>query len=91
MLVEEAAALFSRYSNDAALNQQQREAVRWEDPFAHLAQKKQEAATAARSEERDAALRRLSGFKVPLEVPAHSWINRKASFAPNRFGIKPGR
>lgn len=32
-----------------------------------------------------------SGFKIPQEVPEHSWIRRKVSAPPNRYGIRPGR
>jgi pre-mRNA-splicing factor CWC26 len=32
-----------------------------------------------------------SGFNVPQEVPAHSWLRRGVSAPVNRYGIKPGR
>ena len=30
-------------------------------------------------------------FKVPLEVPPHSWLKRRMGAPPNRYGIRPGR
>ena len=32
-----------------------------------------------------------SGFIIPQDIPAHSWIVRKLDAAPNRYGIRPGR
>ena len=32
-----------------------------------------------------------SGFRIPQEVPAHSWIRRGMVAPHNRYGIKPGR
>jgi pre-mRNA-splicing factor CWC26 len=32
-----------------------------------------------------------SGFIVPQNVPAHSWLKRGVDPPPNRYGIKPGR
>ena len=32
-----------------------------------------------------------SGFRIPQEVPAHSWMRRGIGAAPNRYGIRPGR
>jgi pre-mRNA-splicing factor CWC26 len=31
------------------------------------------------------------GFKIPLQVPPHSWLKRGVGAPPNRYGIKPGR
>jgi len=88
---EEAAAPFARYSDDAALNRMQREQVRWDDPFAHLAAKKHEEAKQRELLDRDASLRSLSRFSVPLETPSHSWLKRRIGAPPNRYGIQPGR
>ena len=38
-----------------------------------------------------AAALKKSGFKVPQDTPAHSWLKRAIGPPPNRFGIKPGR
>lgn len=32
-----------------------------------------------------------SGFRIPQEVPEHSWIRRGVGPPLNRYGIKPGR
>ena len=31
------------------------------------------------------------GFKIPQEVPPHSWIKRGAADPGNRYNIRPGR
>ena len=49
------------------------------------------AAAAARVPGGDAQLLQRSGFSVPREVPAHSWLRRGAPPWPNRYGIQPGR
>jgi pre-mRNA-splicing factor CWC26 len=32
-----------------------------------------------------------SGFRIPQEVPVHSWIKRGVGPGVNRYNIKPGR
>jgi pre-mRNA-splicing factor CWC26 len=49
------------------------------------------AAAAANTNPRERAAFQAAGFRVPQEVPAHSWLRRRLSAAPNRFGIRPGR
>lgn len=39
----------------------------------------------------DAALLQRAGFKIPTDIPAHSWIRRKIGPPSNRYHIKPGR
>jgi hypothetical protein len=31
------------------------------------------------------------GFRIPQEIPLHSWIKRGVGPRVNRYGIKPGR
>ncbi|KAH6804664.1 pre-mRNA-splicing factor of RES complex protein [Perilla frutescens var. frutescens] len=39
----------------------------------------------------DSVRMKESGFVIPQEVLAHSWIRRGIDAAPNHYGIKPGR
>jgi pre-mRNA-splicing factor CWC26 len=32
-----------------------------------------------------------TGFKIPQEVPAYSWLKRGVAAAANRYNIRPGR
>ncbi|XP_050372900.1 uncharacterized protein LOC126790623 [Argentina anserina] len=80
---------FARTRDDPELDKMMKERVRWGDPMAHLVQKKYP----------EAVLRNLgdnekmkeSGFIIPQEIPAHSWLKRGFDAAPNRYGIRPGR
>ncbi|EFJ45136.1 hypothetical protein VOLCADRAFT_94528 [Volvox carteri f. nagariensis] len=93
---EEASKPFARgdvdSSHDAALRNQ----VRFGDPFAHLARRKQSAAAAAAAdapltERYDLDKLNKSGFKIPQEVPVHSWLKRGVAAPANRYNIRPGR
>lgn len=88
---EEAALPFVR-GHDARLDAEQRERLRWGDPMAHLVKKKipELAAPVGLVEKRMDDLQK-SGFVIPLEVPAHSWLRRGLGAPPNRYNIKPGR
>jgi pre-mRNA-splicing factor CWC26 len=88
---EEAARPFAR-GPDPAADAAQRERLRWGDPMAHLVKRRQPEldappSLAAAHQER----LKQSGFVIPLEVPAHSWLRRGVGPPPNRYGIKPGR
>ena len=39
----------------------------------------------------DAALLEKAGFRIPPQVPRHSWLRRKLGAPPNRYSIQPGR
>ena len=68
-----------------------KEALRWGDPMAHLVKKKH-----VPTEVVDPLLARASdlkraGFKIPLQIPPHSWLKRGVGPPLNRYNIKPGR
>ena len=93
-LRREADAPFARADIAPEAEDAQRAAVRFGDPMAHLARKKQQNAeismpsvVAGISEEQ----LKKSGFRIPQEVPEHSWIRRGVGPPLNRYGIKPGR
>ncbi|KAG2482577.1 hypothetical protein HYH03_018501 [Edaphochlamys debaryana] len=92
---EEAAKPFARAQVDDAHDAALRTAVRFGDPFAHLARKKAgeagAAATAALTERYDSERLGKSGFKVPQEVPPHSWLKRGVAAPANRYNMRPGR
>ncbi|KAK9805845.1 hypothetical protein WJX73_006982 [Symbiochloris irregularis] len=88
----EAAKPFARTKDDADLDSALRERERFGDPMAHLVRRRQAQAPApAIVPEHMAKQMRKSGFMVPQEVPAHSWLKRNMGPPPNRYGIKPGR
>jgi len=87
---------FAHADIDADFEGKQREAMRFGDPMAHLSRKKRE----------NEALNlppvleglgfsmedlKKSGFKIPQEVPAHSWLRQGIGAPHNRYQIKPGR
>jgi len=88
---EEANNPFARADIDPQAEREQRDAVRFGDPMAHLARKKTNdelpSVVAGISEE----LLKKSRFRVPQEIPPHSWIKRGVGAPLNRYGIKPGR
>ena len=95
-LAEEATNPFARSDIDARADAAMREAERFGDPMAYLARRRERtgggdivlpSVVEGISEE---ALRK-SGFRIPQEVPAHSWMRRGVGAAPNRYGIRPGR
>jgi pre-mRNA-splicing factor CWC26 len=88
------AAPFARFADDAALDAATRAVSRWGDPLAGLTG----AATRADAEPvappvpgGDAEWLLRAGYKIPTEVPAHSWLRRRVGAPPNRYGIRPGR
>ncbi|KAH6761288.1 pre-mRNA-splicing factor of RES complex protein [Perilla frutescens var. frutescens] len=80
---------FARSRDDPDLDAMLKDRVRWGDPMAHLAKKKQ--LDTLLPNLGDSERMKESGFVIPQEVPAHSWIRRSIDAAPNRYGIKPGR
>lgn len=80
---------FARTRDDPDLDAMLKDRVRWGDPMAHLAKKKQ--LDTLLPNLGDSERMKESGFVIPQEVPAHSWIRRGIDAAPNRYGIKPGR
>jgi len=87
-LRKEATAPFARFADDAAMNERARRAPRWGDPVSG-------AGGAAPPEAppplREAAALARAGFRVPQEVPPHSWLRRGLGAPGNRYGIRPGR
>ena len=95
-LAEESTNPFARSDFDARADAAMREAERFGDPMAYLARRRERqgggdivlpSVVEGISEE---ALKK-SGFRIPQEVPAHSWMRRGIGAAPNRYGIRPGR
>lgn len=89
-------APFAHADIDADFENKQREAMRFGDPMAHLSRKKRQAEALNLPSVVDglgisAEDLKKSGFRIPQEVPEHSWIRRGMVAPHNRFGIKPGR
>ena len=89
-------APFAHADIDADFENKQREAMRFGDPMAHLSRKKRQAEALNLPSVVDglgfsAEDLKKSGFRIPQEVPQHSWIRRGMVAPHNRFGIKPGR
>ena len=59
--------------------------------MAHLTRKKQVESLPSVVAGISAEALAKGGFRVPQEIPAHSWIRRGAGAPSNRFGIAPGR
>ena len=90
-LREEAANPFARSEMDASADAAARETARFGDPMAHLTRKKQVESLPSVVAGISAEALAKGGFRVPQEIPAHSWIRRGAGAPSNRFGIAPGR
>ena len=103
MLAEEADNPFARSDIDERADAAMREAERFGDPMAYLARRRTQTGGGGGTSGGDditlpsvvegiseEALKK-SGFRIPQEVPAHSWLRRRLGAAPNRYGIKPGR
>ena len=90
-LREEAANPFARSEMDASADAAARDAARFGDPMAHLTRKKQVESLPSVVAGISAEALAKGGFRVPQEIPAHSWIRRGAGAPSNRFGIAPGR
>ena len=89
-------APFAHADIDAEYEEAQREALRFGDPMAHLSRKKRQKEALNLPSVVDglglsAEDLKKSGFCIPQEVPAHSWIRRGMTAPHNRYGIKPGR
>ncbi|CAG9465585.1 unnamed protein product [Pedinophyceae sp. YPF-701] len=77
---------------DRDLNDTQRRRTRWGDPMAHLVGRRGGEEDPAPVIAQDAlGFFQSKGFRIPQEVPPHSWIKRKAVPPLNRYGIRPGR
>ncbi|GIL68059.1 hypothetical protein Vafri_21350 [Volvox africanus] len=93
-LEEEASKPFARSDVDVRHDAALRDRVRFGDPFAHLARQKQSAAADAAApltELYDVDKLAKSGFKIPQEIPPHSWLKRGVAAPANRYNIRPGR
>ncbi|KAG2424133.1 hypothetical protein HXX76_014807 [Chlamydomonas incerta] len=92
---ELAAKPFARHDVDDRHDASLKGVVRFGDPFGALARKRAGAeavaAAAALTERYDAEKLNKSGFKVPQEVPPHSWLKRGVAPPANRYNIRPGR
>jgi pre-mRNA-splicing factor CWC26 len=87
---------FAHADIDADYEDDQRKAMRFGDPMAHLSHKKRQAESLNLPSVVDglglsANDLKKSGFIIPQDVPAHSWIRRGLAAPHNRYGIKPGR
>lgn len=102
MLAEEADNPFARSDIDERADAAMREAERFGDPMAYLARRRTQTGGGGGTSGGDITLPSVvegiseealkkSGFRIPQEVPAHSWLRRRLGAAPNRYGIKPGR
>ena len=101
MLAEEADNPFARSDIDERADAAMREAERFGDPMAYLARRRTQTGGGGTSggditlpsvvEGISEDALKKSGFRIPQEVPAHSWLRRRLGAAPNRYGIKPGR
>jgi pre-mRNA-splicing factor CWC26 len=87
---------FAHADVDSEYEEKQREAMRFGDPMAHLSRKKRRAESLnlpSVVEGLGLSMDDLkkSGFRIPQEVPPHSWLRRGVVAPHNRYGIKPGR
>ncbi|XVF42024.1 hypothetical protein PTKIN_Ptkin01aG0327200 [Pterospermum kingtungense] len=80
---------FARTRDDPELDKMLKDRIRFGDPMAHLVKKKH--SEPVLRDLGDAEKMKESGFIIPQDTPAHSWIVRKLDAAPNRYGIRPGR
>ena len=94
-LREEAANPFARSEMDASADAAARDAARFGDPMAHLTRKKQVESLPSVVAGISAEALAKGGFRVPQEIPAHSWIRRGAGDAVepvrDRAGATLGR
>ena len=90
-------APFARSEVDAQWNSEKMNEVRYGDPMAKKAYEKQQKEIEKQQkrlnvmEGVDKKLAKKHGFKVPQEVPKHSWRNKAVAVERNRYGIEPGR
>ena len=90
-------APFARSEVDAAWNSEKMNEVRYGDPMAKKAYEKQQKELEKQQKNLnvmqgvDKKLAKKHGFKVPQEIPKHSWRNKAVTVDRNRYGIEPGR
>jgi pre-mRNA-splicing factor CWC26 len=71
--------------------------VRYGDPMAKKAHERQQKELEKQQKKLnvmqgvDKKLAKKHGFKVPQEIPKHSWRNKAVAVERNRYGIEPGR
>ena len=87
---------FAHADIDADYEDKQRSAMRFGDPMAHLSRKKRHAESLNLPSVVDGLGLSMddlkkSGFRIPQEVPPHSWLRRGVVAPHNRYGFKPGR
>lgn len=85
---------FAVTKDNEVLDWEARRKTRWGDPAAAKGVGSGRAAPAVTlgvltPEMRERLLKQ--GFRIPQEVPAHSWLKRGIGPPPNRFDIRPGR
>ena len=90
-------APFARSEVDAAWNSEKMNEVRYGDPMAKKAYEKQQKELEKQQKNLnvmqgvDKKIAKKHGFKVPQEIPKHSWRNKAVTVDRNRYGIEPGR
>ena len=87
---------FAHADIDAEFEDKQRDAMRFGDPMAHLSRKKREKESLNLPpvlQGLGISMKELqkSGFIIPQDVPAHSWLRQGIGAPHNRYQIKPGR
>ena len=90
-------APFARSEVDATWNSEKMNEVRYGDPMAKKAHERQQKELEKQQKKLnvmqgvDKKLAEKHGFKVPQEIPKHSWRNKAVAVERNRYGIEPGR
>lgn len=84
-LAEEASKPFARTRDDKDLDMMFKTKTRWGDPMAHLVKDKGPVLSDLDQ------LQGSTGFKIPTQVPSHSWLKRGIGPCLNRYQIRPGR
>ena len=90
-------APFARSEVDATWNSEKMNEERYGDPMAKKAHEKQQKELEKQQKKLnvmqgvDKKLAKKHGFKVPQEIPKHSWRNKAVAVERNRYGIEPGR
>jgi len=90
-------APFARSEVDATWNSEKMNEVRYGDPMAKKAHERQQKELEKQQKKLnvmqgvDKKLAKKHGFKVPQEIPRHSWRNKAVAVERNRYGIEPGR
>ena len=90
-------APFARSEVDATWNSEKMNEVRYGDPMAKKAHERQQKELEKQQKKLnvmqgvDKKLAKKHGFKVPQEIPKHSWRNKAVAVERHRYGIEPGR